>query len=224
MAPAMLAARSSTVLRGASLRASAPRLQARAPAPARRVMAMAVNTDIVGANYANALVEIAQEQNALEAVHSDMDALAAVFSDSEDIASYLQSPVVNEDQKKNMIATLGTEAGFNEYTLNFLNLLVDRQRMDCIDQVMQSFETKYCELTDTQVATVKSAVKLEQEQQLIIAKKLQELTGSKNIKLKPEFDESLIAGFVVEYGSSQIDLSVKGAIERVKTQLDAVEV
>ena len=74
------------------------------------------------------------------------------------------------------------------------------------------------------MATVRSAVKLEQEQQLIIAKKLQELTGSKNIKLKPEFDESLIAGFVVEYGSSQIDLSVKGAIERVTTQLNTIEV
>eukprot|EP00951_Prasinocladus_malaysianus_P008451 scaffold61205_cov40-Prasinocladus_malaysianus.AAC.1 len=75
-----------------------------------------------------------------------------------------------------------------------------------------------------QVATLKSAVKLEQEQQFLIAKKLQELTGSKNIKLKPVFDESLIAGFVVEYGSSQIDLSVKGSIERVKAQLDTVEV
>ena len=58
-----------------------------------------------------------------------------------------------------------------------------------------------------QVATLRSAVKLEQEQQFLIAKKLQELTGSKNIKLKPVIDESLIAGFVVSYGSSQIDLS-----------------
>ena len=60
-----------------------------------------------------------------------------------------------------------------------------------------------------QVATLRSAVKLEQEQQFLIAKKLQELTGSKNIKLKPIIDQSLIAGFVVEYGSSQIDLSIR---------------
>merc|ERR1711879_79399 len=161
---------------------------------------------------------------ALEAVHSNMDALSAVFAESEDVSEYLCSPAVAEADKRQMIATLGTEAGFNEYTLNLLNLLVDRQRMDCVSEVIEAFEVKYCELTDTQVATVRSAVKLEQEQQLIIAKKLQELTGSKNIKLKPEFDEALIAGFVVEYGSSQIDLSVKGAIERVKTHLDAVEV
>lgn len=66
---------------------------------------------------------------------------------------------------------------------------------------------------------MRSAVKLEQEQQFLIAKKLQELTGSKNIKLKPVIDQTLIAGFVVEYGSSQIDLSVRGQIERVTEEL-----
>ena len=55
-----------------------------------------------------------------------------------------------------------------------------------------------------QVATLRSAVKLDHEQHFQIAKKLQELTGSKNIKLKPVIDEELIAGFVVEYGSSQV--------------------
>jgi F-type H+-transporting ATPase subunit delta len=32
-------------------------------------------------------------------------------------------------------------------------------------------------------------------------------------------DTSLIAGFVVEYGSSQIDLSIRGQIERVAEQI-----
>ena len=70
------------------------------------------------------------------------------------------------------------------------------------------------------MATLRSAVKLEQEQQFLIAKKLQELTGSKNIKLKPVLDDSLIAGFVVEYGSSQIDLSVKGQLDKISIELE----
>lgn len=71
-----------------------------------------------------------------------------------------------------------------------------------------------------QVAVLRSAVKLEQEQQFLIAKKLQELTGSKNIKLKPVIDESLIAGFTVEYGSAQIDMSVRGQLESISTELE----
>jgi len=62
---------------------------------------------------------------------------------------------------------------------------------------------------------LRSAVKLEQEQQFLIAKKLQELSGSKNIKLKPTIDSSVIAGFIVEYGSQQIDMSVRGQVENV---------
>lgn len=70
-----------------------------------------------------------------------------------------------------------------------------------------------------QVAVLRSAVKLEQEQQFLIAKKLQELTGSKNIKLKPVIDDTLIAGFTVEYGSAQIDMSVKGQLEMISNEL-----
>lgn len=64
-------------------------------------------------------------------------------------------------------------------------------------------------------------MKLEQEQQFLVAKKLQELTGSKNIKLKTVIDESLIAGFSVDFGSAQIDLSVKGQLEDVAQDLVA---
>ena len=88
-----------------------------------------------------------------------------------------------------------------------------------LPEICENFEELYCKLTDTQIATLRSAVKLEQEQQFLIAKKLQELTGSKNIKLKPVIDQSLIAGFVVEYGSSQVDLSVRGQVERVGEQI-----
>ena len=72
------------------------------------------------------------------------------------------------------------------------------------------------------MATVTSAVKLENEQQFAIAKKLQEMTGAKNIKLKPVVDASLIGGFVVQFGkdgSGMIDLSIKGQMSRLAQTL-----
>ena len=114
---------------------------------------------------------------------------------------------------------IAAESGFNNYTVNFLYLLIDQNRVDAITEICDAFETKYCAMTDTQVAVLRSAVKLEQEQQFLIAKKLQELTASKNVKIKPVVDESLIAGFVVEWGSSQIDLSVKGQLDKIGNEL-----
>jgi hypothetical protein len=73
-----------------------------------------------------------------------------------------------------------------------------------------------------QVATVTSAVKLENEQQFLIAKKIQEMTGAKNIKLKPEVDPSLLGGFVISYGKDRsgfIDMSVAGQVKTLKTDV-----
>ena len=62
-----------------------------------------------------------------------------------------------------------------------------------------------------------SAVKLENEQQFMIEEVARD-DGAKNIKLKPEVDESLLGGFVVQYGkdgSGYIDMSVKGQVNKL---------
>lgn len=141
------------------------------------------------------------------------------MKESEDIKNFLSNPTINENKKKELVKKVASESGFNEYTVNFLNLLIDQNRMDAISEICEAFETRYCELTDTMVATLRSAVKLEQEQQFLIAKKLQELSGARNVKIVPVIDESLIAGFVVEWGASQIDLSVKGQLNKITGEL-----
>ena len=177
--------------------------------------------EVVGASYANALVGLAQSKNALEAIHTDIDSLASFMKENEDIKNFLSNPTIPEGRKKDLVKRVATESGFNQYTVNFLDLLIDSNRIDAISEICESFEVKYCELTDTMVATLRSAVKLEQEQQFLIAKKLQELSGARNVKIVPIIDESLIAGFVVEWGASQIDLSVKGQLNKITTELMA---
>merc|ERR1712023_378951 len=97
--------------------------------------------------------------------------------------------------------------------------VLDKGRIDCIAEVVEAFETLYYQATETQVAIVKSSVALEEEQHFLIAKKIQELTRSKMVTVKRVIDETLIGGFIVEYGSCQIDLSVRGALERMKNEL-----
>jgi len=187
----------------------------------KMVTSAKVEYDVVGASYANALLDIAQSKNTLEAVHTDIDSLASLMKENMDVKSFLSNPTLPEEKKKGLVKRIASESGFNNYTVNFLNLLIDQNRIDAIEEICDAFETKYCSLTDTQVAVLRSAVKLEQEQQFLIAKKLQELTSSKNVKIKPVVDESLIAGFVVEWGSSQIDLSVKGQLDKIGNELMA---
>lgn len=69
--------------------------------------------------------------------------------------AYMTNPGVEASKKKETLATLAKEAGFNAYTLNFFNLLVDAGRIDAIEQICAAFEVQYCKLTDTQVRAVR---------------------------------------------------------------------
>merc|ERR1711966_577532 len=199
-----------------AIRASCKAMNSRA---VRLTTTMASNSE-VSSSYAAALMGMAKETGALEAIHADMDALETICT--EDLTSFLSNSTVPKDKKSAMLTQIAKEGQFSPATGNFLALLVDKQRIDLLAEIIEEFDGLYCEETDTQVATVTSAVQLENEQQFLIAKKLQEMTGAKNIKLKPQVDASLIGGFVVTYGangSQQIDMSVSGQLEKVASSM-----
>jgi len=116
---------------------------------------MQVEYDVVGASYANALLDIAQSKNTLEAVHTDIDSLASLMKENMDVKSFLSNPTLPEEKKKGLVKRIASESGFNNYTVNFLNLLIDQNRINAIEEICDAFETKYCSLTDTQVAVLR---------------------------------------------------------------------
>lgn len=61
------------------------------------------------------------------------------------------NPVVEATKKKAVVAKISKEAGFQKYTTNFLNLLVEKDRVNLLNEICESFEEQYCVLTDTQV-------------------------------------------------------------------------
>lgn len=48
---------------------------------------------------------------------------------------------------------------------------------------------------------------MDADQHLVIAKKLQELTGRTTIELRPVIDPSLLGGFIIDVGSERYDYS-----------------
>lgn len=54
----------------------------------------------VGASYASALVDLAQQKNALEAIHSDMDTLSSMMRDNSTMVSFMTNPLVSAEKKQ----------------------------------------------------------------------------------------------------------------------------
>jgi len=192
-------------------------------ASSRGVVVMKNETAAGG--YASALAELSQSNNDLEKINKDVEGLGDLLKNNE-LYEFLVSPVIDGDKKKTILKTLAEDAKFSDVTLNFVNLLVDKKRIELIKDVIKEFESIYNELTDTQVANVISAVKIEKPQLALIAKKIQSLCGAKNVRIKNVVDPSLIAGFIVQYGkdgSRYIDMSVKGQLDRLASQFAATE-
>ncbi|XP_062212343.1 ATP synthase delta chain, chloroplastic-like [Phragmites australis] len=73
---------------------------------------------------------------------------------------------------------------------------------------------------------VTSALELDARQTELIARKMRRLTGFVNLKVENVVDPSLIAGFVVCYGTDDshvIDLSVKGQLAALKNRVDSID-
>jgi hypothetical protein len=84
-------------------------------------------------------------------VHSDVDAIAALVKENQKFADLMYNPIVESDKKKAVIQEIAKGAGFQKYTTNFLKLLVEKDRVNLLNEICESFEEQYCQLTDTQV-------------------------------------------------------------------------
>ena len=74
-----------------------------------------------------------------------------LFKKDSDLKDLLTNPIINEDKKKDIISKIADKAKFSEYFVNFLNILIDQDRLVSGEAIFDAFEKRYSELTDTQV-------------------------------------------------------------------------
>ncbi|KAJ4755222.1 ATP synthase subunit delta [Rhynchospora pubera] len=109
---------------------------------------------------------------------------------------------------------LSKAAQFQPYMLNFLPSIFQEKKFT------QATSAESLVLT----VAVSSAVKLNQDQIDLIAKKMRRITGFTNLNLVTTVDPSLIAGFVISYGMDEscvIDLSVKAQLAKLANKVEA---
>lgn len=65
----------------------------------------------MGASYAKALVDLANEKGKLEPIHADMDAIGQLMMSNKALCELVTNPVVDKDKKRAVLLKIGKEAG-----------------------------------------------------------------------------------------------------------------
>jgi F-type H+-transporting ATPase subunit delta len=101
---------------------------------------------------------------------------------------------------------------------NFLGLLIDRNRLDLLEEIVSTYEALLDEKLGIVKARVTTALELDANQREQIAARLHTLTGKK-VRMETVVDPSLIGGLVAQVGSTIYDGSIRQQLQTFKNGL-----
>jgi F-type H+-transporting ATPase subunit delta len=172
----------------------------------------------IARRYAKALMNIGGEDGKYDTYGEELDAFTTLFQREEQLREVLNNPAFSILRRQAIIQEIGKRLRLSPLTINFLHLLVDKNRM----RYLPDITVLYRELADE--AAGRARVKLITVHELS-KQKLKELTTGlqklvgKQVVMEVETDASLIAGVVARIGGMVYDGSVKTQLERLKQTL-----
>jgi F-type H+-transporting ATPase subunit delta len=166
--------------------------------------------------YAKAAFDFAAEQGQTSA-WADTLSLAASFVQDRQLAGYLARPdITATEQVSTLVNAMGGQTGTD--FRNFLTQLADNGRLSLIPAIETEFQQlKNQHLQETAV-TIESAFPLTQQQETLLASRLGRRFGGKilpTIVVNPD----LLGGVLIRAGDQVIDDSVRGKLDKLRTQL-----
>jgi F-type H+-transporting ATPase subunit delta len=170
--------------------------------------------------YAAALVDLAISTHTLDLVTADINDLIELFESKTDLQSYLSNPLYSKESKKAVLNKILVPLYFNQNTIKFLMVLVDRNRISIFPSIAKIYLQKVYQYVDIQVINITSAFPLSEDQEKTLIDVLRKIVNAYEIKLVTNIDKALLGGFQIKFGSYIIDASIKAQLRQLSNQLE----
>ncbi|MBI5211535.1 MAG: ATP synthase F1 subunit delta [Elusimicrobia bacterium] len=171
---------------------------------------------ILAARYATALFDAAVAAGSEERVAQDLASSGEVVSHPE-AAVALKTPRVGVADKKKLLKGV-LEGRCAELGLRFLDLLVDRKRLDLLPAAADFYGKLLARKRKVSRAEVRCARALEPGARAGIKAMLDAFSGDK-VELDVKEDPGLLGGVVVRLGDWVMDASLRGELGRIERAL-----
>lgn len=168
----------------------------------------------IARRYAKALVQLGSENGLIDRFSQELKTIDQLVSGNAELRAVFGNPAFTAEQKKQIVSELVAKLGCSELVTNFLLLLVDKNRMVCLSQIVQTYEKLADEQSGVVRPVITSALSLSDAQVSAIQTALEQKTGKKVIP-QVVVDSSLIGGVVTQIGDIAYDSSVKTQLARI---------
>lgn len=168
--------------------------------------------------YARALLDIGREENQLRRILGEVEGFAGLLSGTSEVHDMLFAAHINRRDKSEWLDGAVVKLGFLPTTKNFLLLLVDKERMDVLPQILVELRRMVEEIEGIERVEVTTSVALSAAQRDQLSVAIAAKTGKK-IELEEKIDPAVLGGMVVKVGSTIYDGSVRTQIHQIRENL-----
>jgi F-type H+-transporting ATPase subunit delta len=172
---------------------------------------------VAASRYAKALLDVLYPAKA-EVGREQLLQFSSVLAQQPDARLLLENPTVPVEKRKGLVNKIGETLGLDSPIRNFLGLLIERNRLPLLDEIVASYEKFLDEKLGIVRARVTSALELDSRQREEVAARLQAMTGKK-VRMEMFVDPSLIGGLVAQVGSTIYDGSIRHQLDAFRNNL-----
>lgn len=166
--------------------------------------------------YARALFEVAEQQSKTDVVREQVGQIDDAIRENREMRLFLFSPYFSTQEKRDGLRR--AVEGADPAVSNFLDLLLENNRMPVIARVRREFDRLWDQANDLLPVIVTSAVELDEAVVQRIGDEIGRQTG-RRVELTKQVDPSIIGGFVVRVGNAILDASIRNRLERLRKQV-----
>ena len=167
--------------------------------------------------YARALFEIARAEGTIDEVEDELFRFARSYESSDALRNALTDEMIPAGKRQAIVEDLlGGKA--TSTTTQLVSMVVGSGRGRDLPAIIDKLVERASNSKDLEVAEVRSAVALTDDQQDRLKAALANATG-KAVNLKVIIDPSVLGGIVATVGDTVIDGSVRTRVDQLKSRL-----
>ncbi len=167
--------------------------------------------------YAEALLAVARAEGPLDEVEDELFRIAQVIRGNDELADKLADPHIPVATRQQIIIDLLQDKA-TPVTVNLVSLVVGTGRIRQLPAMVDELLATAARQGDKEVAEVRSAIALTDDQKSRLADALTKATG-KSVDVRVIVDPSLKGGVVAQVGDTVIDGSIRRRLEQLKNAL-----